>query len=252
MLEHPDRIFLDRGCTQHLPLSLPPPERRKVHGIVVANGAAAAARTYFGAGNGSLRLVPAIQGEAHCFGEHVEPFAVGDVDPHGPFVHVFDETTLAVVMSELDTITDLTGYLAKKENLIRAGRLVVAEGEEELVAHFMTHINLRNEHDFAKPDGMPWGANDHVNYVRGGYERLLKNPQYLAKKIEDKLSYCWDHLITMFTDHMLQGTSIVPDGQSADVSHLELGVRRDGAASKIRASVLRRRRSARPARRTES
>jgi hypothetical protein len=40
MAQFPDRIFLDRACTTPLPLRLPPLDRRKVHGIVVANGAA--------------------------------------------------------------------------------------------------------------------------------------------------------------------------------------------------------------------
>ena len=29
--QYPDRIFIDRKCTQKLPIALPPPESRKVH-----------------------------------------------------------------------------------------------------------------------------------------------------------------------------------------------------------------------------
>jgi hypothetical protein len=46
--QFPDRIFLDRQCTQRLPLPIPPPERRKIHGIVVALGAGDACKEFFG------------------------------------------------------------------------------------------------------------------------------------------------------------------------------------------------------------
>ena len=225
MSQYPDRLFIDRKCSQPLPFPLPPPERRKVHGIVVANGAAAACRSHFGEGSGSLMIAPSIQGAAHYKGGEIKVFAVGDVDPTGSFVHTFDEATLDVVLCELDTISHLTAYLAKKEGLIRSGRLQIAAGEEELVAQFMIHMNAQGEHDFTKPDGTAWGENDRVTFGSGHYAALTKNPQYNAKKIADKVSYCWDHLITLFTDNMLAGTSVVPDGHSAEISNRELAVR---------------------------
>ena len=230
---YPDRIFIDRQCSQPLPFPLPPPERRKVHGIVVANGAAAACRAHFAGGNGSLMIFPRIQGEAHYQGDQVIAFAVGDVDHNGSFVHVFDEATLDVVMGELDTITDLTTYLTKKESLIRSGRLLSATGEEELVAEFMIHMNAQGEHDFTKPDGTAWGENDRVTFGSGHYAALTKNPQYIAKKNADKVSYAWDHLITRFTDHLLAGTSLVPDGHSAEIELQELAVRQMALVSRF-------------------
>lgn len=233
MAQHPERIFLDRGCQNRLPLPLPPLERRKVHGIVVANGATHACRRHFGDGRGSMMIIPAIQGEAHYCGDRVELFAIGDVDPNGSFVHVFDEAGLDVVMAELDTITDLTTYLAKKESLIRSGRLVSAAGEEELVAEFMVRMNAQGEHDFAKPDGSAWGENDRVTYGRGAYAALTTNPQYIAKKDADRVSYVWDHLITQFTNHMLAGTSLVPDGHTTEIALQEPAVRQMALLSRF-------------------
>lgn len=225
MSQFPDRIFVDRQCTQRLPIPLPPPEHRKVHGIVVVSGASSACSSYFDGDTGSLRLVPSIRGNAHYEGHEVKPFTVGDVDPDGSFVHVFDEANLEVVMGELDTITDLTAYLAKKEGFIRSGRLATAAGEEELVAEYMVRMNAQGEHDFTKPDGTPWKKNDHVAYGTGFYEALTENPQYIAKKTADRVSYVWDNFITRFTDHVMAGTSLVPDGESAEISDQELGVR---------------------------
>ncbi|MGI0135263.1 MAG: hypothetical protein ACREBW_09940 [Candidatus Micrarchaeaceae archaeon] len=139
--QFPERIFLDRQCANPLPLKLPPPDRRKVHGIIVALGANDACKKYFGEGIGSLIIAPDVRGNAHWDGKKVAPFVVGDVDPNGPFVHVLNEATLDIVLGELDTVTDITTYLSKKENLIRQGHLISAAGEEELVAYYMTHMN---------------------------------------------------------------------------------------------------------------
>jgi hypothetical protein len=221
----PDRIFLDQKCTQRLPLLLPPIERRKVHGIVVALGAGEACKKYFGEGIGSLMITPSVQGDAHWKDEIVAPFVVGDIDPSGAFIHVLDDATLDIVMQELDTITDLTAYLSKKENLIRSKKLLTATGEEELVAYYMTHMNLQGEHDFTKPDGTSLDQNDHISFSSGFYENLLRNPQYLAKKSADRDSYVWDRLIEAFTDHMLAGTTIVHSDNVKSISDMEQGVR---------------------------
>src|SRR5262249_39825600 len=117
--QFPDRIFLDRACTQKLPIPLPPPERRKIHGIVVALGAGKASIEHFSGGLGSLAIVPDIKGEKHWADEST-PLTIGDVSPDGPFIHVLDDTTLDALMRELDTITDFTSYLSKKEAFIRS------------------------------------------------------------------------------------------------------------------------------------
>lgn len=89
----------------------------------------------------------------------------------------------------------------------------------------MTRMNADGEHDFTKPDGSAWTDNDHVSYGSGFYVELLINPRYIAKKEADQVSYCWDKLITMFTDNMLAGTTLVPDGMDDALSQQELSVR---------------------------
>jgi hypothetical protein len=220
----PDRIFTDPRCTQRLPIILPPPERRKVHRIVVALGAGDACRKYFNEGTGSLLIHPDTKDSDHYDGEHIVPFTVGDVDSEGPFVNVLDDATFDVVLGELDTITDLTRYLAKKEQLIRSGRLISAAGEEELVAYYMTHMNSSGEHDFTKPDGTDLG-DAQVAFAAGFYQGLVGNKQYQAKKKADEISYVWDKLIEEFTNNLLAGTSIIPDGISSELSELENGIR---------------------------
>jgi hypothetical protein len=136
-----------------------------------------------------------------------------------------DEVTIEIAMRDLDTLTDLTDYLSKKERLVRSGQLISAAGEEELIAEYMTRMNESGVHDFTRPDGKAWRENDRVTYDEGHYATLTTNAQYLQKKKADQISYVWDRLITLFTDPILSGTSVVPAGQPADVQSLEVAVR---------------------------
>ena len=58
------------------------------------------------------------------------PFTIGQIDPAKGYVHVFDDTALDIVMSTLDTITDFTAYLTKKEQFLTGNRIVMAAGKE--------------------------------------------------------------------------------------------------------------------------
>jgi hypothetical protein len=223
--QHPDRIFLDAKASQPLPLQLPPRECRKIHGIAVARGAGDACRHHFKGGSGSLLVRPSLRGEDHAAAGKMIPFAVGDVDPDGPFVHVFDDATIQIVMRELDTISDFAAYLDKKEQLVRSGRFVGADGEEDLVAYYMTHMNSNDEHDFTKGDGSDWKAGEQFTIRPGTYGDMLSHGQYIAKKDADEVSYVWDRLITAFTDNMMEGTTIVPDGGPFQLASYEEAVR---------------------------
>lgn len=225
--QFPNRIYLDRQCTQPLPLKIPAKERRRVHGIVVALGAGQACKEYFEEGSGSLMIVPALTGSNHMdkHSPHYSPFAIGDLDPHGSFVHVLDDATLDIIISELDTVTDFTSYLRKKEAFIRSGRLIVAHGEHDMLAYYLTRMNQAGEHDFVKEDGGSWDGEEGIAFEGGIYEDFIGNIQYQAKKAADKDSYAWDALIELFTKHMLAGTTVVPDGANFNLIEHEEAVR---------------------------
>jgi hypothetical protein len=151
----PERVFLDPSCQQRLPINLPPAEEMRLHGIVVARGAGEACRAFYEGGTGSLVVMGADQKAENRDRVPFAPFCVGDVNPDGMFVHVLDDGSLDIVLRELDTITDLTDYLSKKEELIRANLLGSAHGEEDLVAHYVTHMISEHEHGFPDPDLRP-------------------------------------------------------------------------------------------------
>src|SRR5215217_5603092 len=112
----PDRLFLDRDCTQPFPLNIPDPETAKVHRVVVAHGVATRCQQELG-GNGSLKIIPDIVGATHtaCPEDGGQPFAIGQIDPAYGYVHVLDDMSLDIVLAELDTVSDFVAYLSQKE-----------------------------------------------------------------------------------------------------------------------------------------
>ncbi len=213
--EFPSRLFLDPACRVPLPIALPPVDRRKIHGIVVARGSADACRKYFGGGSGSLMVCPSITGSDHINPASPEfaPFSVGDINPDGPFIHVLDEVALEVALSELDTVTDFVQYLDAKAEFARSGRLISAAGEEELISYYVTHTDARGNHAFTHPENRRWRPDDFVALEEGFYSGLLKNPQYLRKQAANKVSYLWDELIEHLSSHMTAGTLVDLDGE---------------------------------------
>jgi hypothetical protein len=224
--EHSDRLFLDRQCLVPFPLALPPGHSARIHLVLVAHGAAEACREFYG-GSGSLLLTPPV-GSAIGL-----PFAVGDVDSSRTFVHVLDDTSLDIVMEHCDTVADFVAYLNAKEALVRSGRLLSAAGEEELVAHFLTHTDALGAHCFTFPDDAA-----HVVLDEGHYDEFRKNPQLAAKQAADDVSCLWDSLIEEWSKNVLGGTLYFSSG--SDVEHHERGLRILAREPRIRRRMLSR------------
>ncbi len=236
IMQHPNRIYLDAACKNPLPIALPSPTERIIHRVVIARGVTEACRLYFGRGSGSIHIRPDIKGAAHFDtngGHIIEPFSVGDVDPQGPFVHVLDETSLDIVRRELDTITDFTAYLQKKEAFIRSGRLTKVEGEENLVAYYSVRINEDGDHDFTHPTLGAWPLGEAITIDNGLYSAFASDPRYIAKKKLEQNSYVWDRLIELFTNPLLDGTSLVLEGQAFNLQKSEFGVRQMALVSRF-------------------
>lgn len=106
-------------------------------------------------------------------------------------VHVFTRTFTQIALNELDTISDFSNYLRKKENLLSKNkRLIISGGEEELLS-----IYLKNNRSFDALDE----ATD-VFLDQGIWEKFRKSNGYQTKKREDNLSYSWDHIINIIHD----------------------------------------------------
>ena len=165
---------------------------------------------------------PEIVGDEHC-GPDAEPFEVGDLDPSGPYVHVMDDATLDILLSELDTVVDFADYLSRKASFVRSGQLRSAAGEQDLLAHYATRVNDDGHHDFVEAGR---ATRARLDLEPGRYEDFVNHPQYLARRQADEISYAWDRLIECFTDPMIEGTTVVLDGHDDfDLRAHELGVR---------------------------
>jgi hypothetical protein len=203
ILSHPDRLFLDRTCTIPFPIDLPDPKLAKVHRIVVAHDVSRRCIKELG-GSGSLMIVPGIIGDMHYapIKGGGKPFAIGQINPVKGYVHVFDDTTLDIVMTKLDTITDFVEYLTKKEKFITSGRLAAAAGEEDLLAFYLKDLNEDEEHDFIVPPDIKG-----VYIDEGLWEGFSNSSQRKSQILADEVSYAWDGLIEAFTHHIFAGTS---------------------------------------------
>lgn len=190
------RLFLDRACTKRFPIALPSSTDAIFHRVVVAHGVSEPFRRLAG-GSGSLMLMSDVIGERH----NDMPFTVGWVGDHAQgYVHVFDDTTLDVVLTTLNTITDFVWYLEKKELLFGNARISAA-GEEELLAYYLTHLNSEQHHDFVFPPGY-----SAVALIEGHWKEFLASAERAAQVRADEVSYFWDWLIEKFSHHIMQGT----------------------------------------------
>jgi hypothetical protein len=202
--QFPKRLFLDCCCTIPFPIDLPEPSKATFHRIVVAHDASRACREKLG-GSGSLMLDSSLIGDAHL---SQFPFMVGQIDPAKGYVHVFDDTTLDIVMGTLDTISDFTAYLTKKEQFLTGKINVVAAGEEELLAIYLRKLNAAGEHDFVIK-----GNYDALSFDEGFWEAFQRSPERKAQLESNRISYSWDRLIEKFAFHAMTGTQYFSCGQ---------------------------------------
>lgn len=99
--EHPDRIFLDAACTERFPIEIPRDDALKLHGVIVAKGAARACRSFFGDGSGSLAVSPLDCSTPKKGQVPDSPFFVGNPCPGGTDVyHILDDVTLPILLLE--------------------------------------------------------------------------------------------------------------------------------------------------------
>lgn len=196
----PQRVFLDASCTTAFPLDLNLTDDTVVHRVVVAHGAAERCAQHFANSSPSLAFNTGVRGNEH---KH-NPFMIGHIDPSKGYVHVFDDFTLDIVLRTLDTAADFVVYLAKKEALVGRHDIIVAEGEEELLEDYLTHIDASGAHDFSSPQE---GYNA-VFFPGAAWPAFERSPQRRAQIEANAISYIWDDIIERTAYHRRNGTSV--------------------------------------------
>jgi len=187
----PHRIYLDKECSEKFPITLPPPERMKVHRIAVVRGITEHAKKFYSDNSGTLIIRPDIIGAAHLD----NPFMIGLADPNKGYVHFFDELSIDRVFKELDTLKDFTDYLTKKEKLIESGMLAVAPGEDDLLGYYLSSREGYKNLDWPYFLMPPPEVGDRLSVYPGFYEGHLQTYEY--KEIQEirRISYFWDKCI---------------------------------------------------------
>lgn len=176
----PVRVYQDAACKRPLPVPLPPSDRARFHLVATTRGSLGPCSKHFEGSLGTHQINTGIVGKDH----HQHPFTVGIVEPRKKFVHVFDEFSLEVVLRERDTAADFIAYLEAREEFLTSGTIVIAAGEEQLLAAYMT--NMRGgEHWFLPPqDGE--SIPDIIWFDESHWPGLHERPEYKAKKVADK------------------------------------------------------------------
>jgi hypothetical protein len=107
-------------------------------------------------------------------------------------------------MKNLDTVNDFAEYLGHKENWIYSGKDIIAEGEEDLLAHYLCNIDSTEENPLGKGN-----ANKDYLYLGKNYWKQFEDSlEFKTKKALDKNSYWWDDLIEQNFDNIKNGTSV--------------------------------------------
>ena len=215
--EHPDRVYLDRACTQQFPLPIPSAKSAKYHLVAVAHGSEGRCKEQFG-GTGSLMLNSSLGGQGNADELSSTPFMVGDLDPSRTFLHILTESTVDVLLQTLDTISDFVSYLDKKENFFRSNVVVFVPGEEDLLAFYLMRTNEKGVHDFAVE-----GEYSGVVLEEGFWKDFCRRPEREEQLRQDSVSYIWDDLIERFAHHALNATQYYTN--HTELSNTEIGLR---------------------------
>lgn len=230
----PERVFMDPACSRPLAIALPPGASARYHLIAVTRGSReAVSRTGEGEGLASLGLDTGLQGDEH-FGA---PFRIGRPAPSGPFVHVFDEATVELLMRELDTAPDFIAYLHERERFLgRPGAVVAARGEEDLLALYLQTMDaMGSRHLFFDPaSGAP--VPDRLELSTELFAQLQAHPAYRRKREADRISYEWDHLVDSFI--RLAMTEGVGDLPAPERAAAEQGLRLLAGEGRFRRRLL--------------
>jgi hypothetical protein len=238
--EHPDELFLDAACKEKFPLVLPPIERRRVHHVAVALGASEASADYHKEAGGYFPIAPDLKGESHtnAAAEGFMPFAIGDVQPNGALIHVFNEPVLELLARELDTATDFTRYLTRRERIMRSGQLLPLSGEHELLGQYLLSGGTDEDHDFTRPGGGEWQEGEKLLIPSGTYAHLAEQPGYKARIKADRISYVWDKLLGQFTASILDGEAEGAFGKEPKPAEAEEGLRSMALEPRLRRRLL--------------
>lgn len=200
--KYPSRVFLDSKCTQKIPLNIPSKEKVRFHNIVVCHGIEDVLATFNN--ESSFMFDNTIDGNQHWSKDDCIPFCIGQIF-EGDFVHVFNESTIELVLQEFDTAKDFILYLKQREKLLRLDRSIKIGSESDIIQLYYENFQKDVDDRSILPDEV--SNVDNIIIDKGGIKNLFLSPSFIAKKKEDAVSYFWDDLIESFSFHILNNSA---------------------------------------------
>jgi len=191
------RLFLDKKCTQPFPVEVNKDTRFFL--VAVTNNSVAPTSDFFGrfAQGSSGTLVNVFSFNLDACLEN--PFFIGDIYPNKTFIHVLDEYSLKLLLTELDTITDFVAYLKEKERVVRSGYLGLSPGEDDTLGAYLSGHGVIVDKKIVPDDTF-------VQIAEHEWEGLKKSPQYAYYKALKKGSIFWDEIIQRFSESIMTAT----------------------------------------------
>lgn len=216
---HPSRVFLDKFCTVKFPIDLES-GRFEFHLIAITKNSSTPARKYFNQDDrkNSGTFVSAYKLPEQEIIQH--PFTLNDIDECKTFVHVWDEYSAELVISELGTISDFVRYLSAKEKAIRTGHLRGAAGEEEILGTYF----LGKSQDFGYGSiDLPKIEGSNLLIGEGQWDFLVNSHYYQTIEQQRKAGEFWTDLTTRLSDGVI--TAEVGEGQYSSFQSHEIAIR---------------------------
>ncbi|MEQ4510980.1 MAG: SEC-C metal-binding domain-containing protein [Dickeya sp.] len=200
--EFPERVFVDKKCRYKIPVKIPNKNDIKFHNVVVCHGVEEALESFNK--EASFMFDNSIRGIAHWDTDKVIPFCIGQIF-EGGFVHIFNESTVELVLKEFNTTKDFIHYLSQREELLSSNKHIRMTSESDMIQLYYENFDeIKNERTIWPKELL---EADSAIINMGGIHRLYDNPSFLAKKNEDTISYFWDDLIECFSFHILNNSA---------------------------------------------
>jgi hypothetical protein len=229
--EYPSRVFIDAKCTQKIPINLPSKESVRFHNIVVCHGIEDILASFNN--ESSFIFDNSIRGDQHWDKDDCTPFHLGQII-EGGVVHVFNESTIELVLQEFDTAKDFIQYLKQRGELLSSEKYIKAYSESDIIQLYYENYKVDTGERSIWPDEAKNA--DSLIIDKGGIHNLYTNPSFIARKNEDTRSYFWDHLIESFSFHIMNGSA---EYQNWDLpSEIEPSIRYMAATGRFERRIL--------------
>ena len=222
ILEFPERIFVDKKCTEKFPINLPSKDKAKIHRIIITRGISNSVKNVYNDNSGSLMINAAFIGDEN----YAIPFNFGFIDESKRYVHIFNDEYVDLVFDKLDTITDFAAYLEEKEKFLSGPQIVSASGEDELIGAYLSSRDIPGHINKPSFDYLNEFANEsQVDAIHIGYGGLESaNKVTINQKIEQDRQYSelWDYLINTWGKTAFSGKWYETTGTNYDEEILVL------------------------------